>query len=456
MAVKDQIELLKALEDRRFDDILGTAECYWLDFKQAGYATEPGKPQKLSDHGKSELCKDIAEFANHKGGIILLGVKEAKSLENGLSVADKIRLLAVASIDLQHYKQVFMAQIYPLVEDVEMRWFSDDKGKGLLAVIIPKSRNDTLHIVRQVYDAEGVRIRGLEIPVRADDQTYLYTAEALSERINGQALGVNPVSSPMQSTLSQGPAPPEVIQNFHERQKKNEDEARSIRNQLIGMNDWGETPVLCLQVIPDAAKDRLDGFYDTLKQAFNYTKPVRGMGFNLNSFGRETSTVDGAFVKAGARDGVIRLDPNGTMTLVLAATPDFLGWGVNRDSMSDHMKINSIVLAETTLEFARFTVDILKPAGLNTWRYCIDLRDLKKNKVALYTGRPGGWHDDLQVASKDVFETIVPGSEDYEADTYKMLTEIYAHFALPEKSIPYTADEKVTVKNIQAIDASGR
>lgn len=457
MAVNNKTELLEALNAHKYDDILGTAECSWLDFKQAGYQTEPSKPQKLSDYGKTELCKDIAEFANHKGGVILLGVKEAKSPTTGLSVADEIKPLAVTSIDLQHYKQVLMAQVYPLVEDVEMKWFAKQDGRGLLAIIVPKS-NDILHILRQVYDTDGHRIRGLEIPVRADDQTYLYTAESLSERINKRTRSED--SSLSRSSFGK-PIPYEAMKNFHDniknQHKQIAQDGKFIRDQLLEMNDWTDSPVYILQAIPYAGKDRLDGFYDSIKEAFAHTKPVRRMGFNLNSLGRETNTVEGAFVKAGIREGAIRLDPNGTLTMALVASESFLGWGVNNSLPKTFNKINSIVLIETVFEFTKFVEEILKPAGLTTWRYCIDIRNFKKNNVALYPGSPGNlWDEDIQSASKDTYEKQITDIGDYESATYKILTEIYALFALPESAIPYTAEKKVTEEKLISISVDGR
>lgn len=450
---------MEALETRKFDAIVGTPETYWLDFKQSCYEIMPDKPLTLSDSGRGELCKDVAEFANNEGGVILLGVKEIKSPTTGLSVADKIKKIAVSVIDLQHYKHVLMAQVYPLINGIDMRWFADEKGDGLLAIIVPKSKIG-LHILRQSYDESGKKIRGLEIPVRIDDQTYWYTAEQLSERINKQ------LASKLVDTSVKRPSSfttdPNIIVRAHENWQKQREkrirEARDIREQFLAMNDWLDSPVLSLQVIPDAGKERLDDFYDSIKNAFAYTKPVRNMGFNLNSFGRETDTVDGAFVKAGIRECAIRLDPNGMLTMALIASSGFLGWSVNGTSnTTDFLKINSIVLIETIFEFTKFAEEVLQPAGLTAWQYDINIRNFKKNKVALYSGRPGWAFDgDLHQASKDQYEKLIPTGQDYRTTTYQILVEIYAFFALPESAIPYVTDKKITKESIVSIDASGR
>lgn len=461
MAVKNQTELLNALENNLYDDILATSECSWLDFKQSIYGTENGKPNKLSQSGKSELCKDVAAFANHRGGVILLGVKEALSPTAGTSVADELKPLSIASVDLAHYKQVLRDQIFPLIEHIEMKWYPAESGKGLLAIIIPKSAAK-LHILRQYYDEEGRKMRGLEIPVRADDQTYWHTAESLSQLINKQAQAPKQATSsaPRKSSLL-NQIPPEVMQRMHEQHAKEkqaaEKESQSIRSQVIEMKDWSAAPILMLQAVPLSGKERLDNFYDKIKQSFADTKPVRGMGFNLNSLGYESDTVDGAFIKTGVREGAIRLDPNGTLTLGLVASPNFLGWAMNKDVTDASMiKLNSIVLVEIIFEFTKFVEEILEPAGLTNWEYCLDIRNFKAHNVTLYSGRPGGFFDNLSHASKDEYTKVLPRDADYSHATFKILTEVYAFFTLPDSSIPYVNNKQVTKESILAIDASGR
>ena len=71
MAVADEIQLLTALARGDNDALIGTQESEWLEFKSAPYGIpDPGQ--------RWQLAKDVAGFANSRGGHIVIGVKTAK------------------------------------------------------------------------------------------------------------------------------------------------------------------------------------------------------------------------------------------------------------------------------------------------------------------------------------------------------------------------------------------
>lgn len=63
MCVPSRLKVVEALAAGRPEDLIGTAECEWLDFKRDLYHLE-------SDKGKFELCKDVAALANSQGGLV--------------------------------------------------------------------------------------------------------------------------------------------------------------------------------------------------------------------------------------------------------------------------------------------------------------------------------------------------------------------------------------------------
>ena len=168
MAIKSRNELLQKLELGDFAIILGTAECVWLDFKQAGYQTIPGK-SKLSEHGRHELCKDVSAFANKDGGIILVGYRERREPGSGMSVADKLTPIKANAIDTAHYRHVLMADIYPVVDEIAMNWYGTATDEGVLAIIVPK-RTAGRHIVRNVHAEDERHLPGIAIYERMGDQ----------------------------------------------------------------------------------------------------------------------------------------------------------------------------------------------------------------------------------------------------------------------------------------------
>lgn len=449
MTLNTQDDLLASLQNGKFTEIIGTLESFWVDFKRAQYPTIPGRPQKLSEHGKSELCKDIAAFANNTGGVILLGISEELSPSNGLSVASEIHEIDIINIDLAHYKQTIIERIYPLIQGVEMRWFETNPEKGVLAIVVPP-KESKLHIVRQVYDEDNKRIRGIEIPVRVDDQTFIHNAESISELICDHLPAPVSAESYEETNLQQDSDSTNSIDSYRAA-------AGVSREQLLSTLEMNEDPTIIIQAIPRSTAHRLDGFYDQIRQNFTRTTPARGMGFNLNSIGYETTTEEGAFIKAGTRPAGLRLDPNGTLTMILQADPGLLGWGVNRDA-SDSFQINPVVLVEMTFEFVRFIYSTLQEKGLNSWEYYIEARNLRSSNVTLAPGRPANmfWGDDSETATSDnINHTIDTTTNELGSDTYHILEEIYSIFALPNSSIPYSSNNEVTEDTIHTIDVNG-
>jgi hypothetical protein len=448
MTLNTKANLITCLENGNFEEIIGTPESSWVDFKRAQYPTIQGRPQKLSEYGKSELCKDVAAFANNDGGIILLGISEELSLSNGLSVASEIHEIDIANIDLAHYKQTVIERIYPLIQGIEMRWFETNPSKGILAIIIP-SKNLKLHIIRQVYNEDDKRIRGIEIPVRIDDQTFIHNAESISE------LFCNHIS-----LLTAGESSDRGDSSHYQESLNNVDphrvSATESRTQLLNTLEMNDEPTIIIQAIPCSTVHRLDGFYDQIRQNFTRTSPVRSMGFNLNSIGYETTTEEGALIKAGTRPAGLRLDPNGTLTMILKADTGLLGWGVNNGT-SNQFHINPVVLVEMTYEFVRFIYSTLWDKGLESWEYYIEARNLRSGDVALAPGRPSNmfWSEHNETATSDNIAHTIESSGLNGSDTYRILEEIYSIFTLSSSSIPFLSNNEVTDDTIRSIDANG-
>ena len=444
MAIKNKNELFKTLGAGLFDQIIGTPESEWLDFKQKPYDTEGAQKDKLSKKGRYELCKDVAAFANQNGGVILIGYKEITSRTTGRSVAEKLTPVKVSSVDLPTYRSAIIARIYPLIT-FEMEWYLSGEDEGVLAIIISK-RSNGHHIVKDSIDDSGASLKGLTVPLRSGDQTYLYSAEALYQLFCLE----NHSNKTTRTSYAQRKDISEKIGSII---KENKESAKKIRDDLITSLDWDELPVMIIQSIAISGPDRLQKFYDEVEGRFRDTKPVRSMGFNLNSFGLEAATTGGAYLKSGNRDIAIRLEPNGTLTMAMRGNENFLGWGVNKENLDHVTKINSIVLVEVIFEFVRFVSEVLTEYGLRSWSYTVDIRRFNEYKVSLNRGTPNSFDSsDLKLASKDVLEVNLGRSSEYTSDAFKILTEIYALFTLPESAIPFSDGEKITKETILSIN----
>lgn len=459
MSVNNQEELMQVLQAGEYNNILDTPESDWLDFKKKAYATLAPHPSRvLTDEAKYELCKDVSAFANNKGGVLLIGIDEKQSEITGQQSAIKVTPVSLSVIDQAHYKRMLENNIYPIVEDVKMCWFSVASGKGLLAIVVPPNTG-RLHLLRHIYDENQNKLHGVGIAKRNDDQTYMYPAEAIYDLIYRKSETAK--ATTLQQPTLHRTLPYDAVKNISDRlhniRQQNEKDAERIRRQLIETNDWGTSPVLVLQAIPLNRYETLPNFYDEVKTVFSNTHPIRSMGFNLNSMGRESDTIDGAFIKSGTREAALRLDPNGTLTLVMVASDNFLGWAINKGNTTDTVKINSIVLVEVFFEFVRFVHQQLHTFGLNDWEYCVEAKNLKKNNVYLYGGAPSSFNAfDITIAQNDSYLRVFDRLKDYPEDAFKTLANAYELFALPDKVIPYASDKKVTDELIKNIDISGR
>jgi len=448
MPIYTQSDLIEKLEAGDFDAVLDTPESSWLDFKKKAYE---GTPTALSRKGRYELCKDAAALANRGGGVLLLGVSEKLSEINGLSIADKITPVKVISLSLAHYKSILMNHVYPLLA-VETNWYQHSEGKGLLAIVVAERKNG-FHIVKDTVEENGKGLHGLNIPLReGGDQTYFYTAEALYELIYQKQ------QTDTKNTFSdQGNKYAAMPQIMEEQNNKVHASGKTIRDNLISSLDYDELPVMIIQAVAVTGPYRLEGFFDKVADEFRDIKPVRSIGFNLNSFGYEASTTDGAFVKSGVRDIALRLDSDGTTTMVMRGNEAFLGRGVNKDGLSidGKIRINSIVLVEVIFEFVRFIHKTLAKYGLTNWQYTIDVRRFKEHKICLNPGGPNSlFGDELNAASRDDWVRTLGKHADYTIDAYTILTEIYALFMLPDTAIPFATHNPgaVTEQTILSIN----
>jgi hypothetical protein len=87
MPASSRSELITFLAQQRPEDVLGTAECDWVDFMGAGH----GAPYDLSTHKRRfELSKDVAAFADAGGGLIVCGITAKQKANELVEVARKL------------------------------------------------------------------------------------------------------------------------------------------------------------------------------------------------------------------------------------------------------------------------------------------------------------------------------------------------------------------------------
>jgi hypothetical protein len=160
-----------ALRAGRPEELLGVAECGWLDVKSGIY--------QLDDPASAEeLAKDVAAFANTKtGGLLLIGYGTRK--EHDVEVIDQVRPVPRTLVDLDRHRKLIRERVIPAPREVVVEWIGCEDGKGILQVDVPAQPPARLpHVVSgAVQFPRGSRIT-VAIPIREGDATaWLSQAE---------------------------------------------------------------------------------------------------------------------------------------------------------------------------------------------------------------------------------------------------------------------------------------
>lgn len=97
-----------------------------LDYKREHYDS--------GDEGGEELAKDVAAFANHTGGLLILGMAESKGVPSRVFDVD------LDDRHLRHIRQVIATNTAPMVPYEAIPVHNPDThGTGLLLLAVPRS-----------------------------------------------------------------------------------------------------------------------------------------------------------------------------------------------------------------------------------------------------------------------------------------------------------------------------
>ena len=108
MAVSSLPELLEALRGDQ-NEILGTPECAWVEFKS--------EPYRLNENwAKIELVKDVTAMANGKSGAIVLGVVTEKHPTSQQDIAHALRRIPDGEVSVRQIRDVIQEWVYPRLE----------------------------------------------------------------------------------------------------------------------------------------------------------------------------------------------------------------------------------------------------------------------------------------------------------------------------------------------------
>jgi hypothetical protein len=135
-------------------------ETDWIDFKREAY--------KKDDHGKLELAKDVAAFANADGGLLVLGFATTKS--GHVETASKIFPCAIGAVSVQSYRAVLARRIHPPPEHVEIFSIPYPGGNVWVVSVPPQPEEYKPFLVHGAVINSKVNDSYFSIVSRRDDE----------------------------------------------------------------------------------------------------------------------------------------------------------------------------------------------------------------------------------------------------------------------------------------------
>lgn len=426
MTVSSRMQLITALVERDPGRIIGTRESDWVDFKSVW----PGVgPYDLgTDKGKYELAKDVAAFANAGGGLIVCGFKAVQKTTELYETATKATPFGKELVKPNSYKDILTEYVRPLVK-VDFHWFDhpdgDDQAAGhyLVIEVAPLPEHERWAVVTRGINEDGKFIKGSwTIPVRNSDTTAYLSPDEVYRLVN------DGLRARRGST-----APP--------RPQTDRAQERAALRTVLGMED---TPVLFFQTTPDQPGGLLPGMYAPggVSDALTNQDTLRGVGaFNFASDVRRPEAYNGGLLHTYPSRWGLWVEADGSVTAVVAADRDMLGWAMERYGSLQSARISVFVLTELTLEYYRLVDRAILPRLDGPWTHSIVAADFAQDPPR--TLAPGADPDfprqgAPQPATSGTWSHSWQAFGDPERDAYAALQRLYPLFGLDVATNPFT------------------
>ena len=429
-----------------FDEIRGTPESDWIDFKQALYHFDDRK-QKL------ELAKDVSAFANARGGVITIGIKTRRPETENSEVADELTPVRDDLLDCRRIRDIIRQYVYPPIVDLGCRTWPIEGGESVLTLEIPRQNGaDQPFIVTEGISSEGEHHGNMFGYFKRDADTAQSVPPGVVHDLMRDGYR-------FRDWLTNGS---QQTRRARERSVTGEaDEAQSEGRRRSRAHEDAEAaevvdePHLILQAWKPAGFQVAD-IQGPFRNDFLRPPSVRQNGFNLD-FGRDVEVLPGGGLRK-IRSGAMALSvlPEGLATLVVGSY--ILGWAMERYQNPE--LINSIPLVELIYEFCRFTAAYVQDDSdgsdlfLQAQLQRLDASGARRLAAGAPSSRPFHGFGDTNVAAGDVSEVITDVVADVApaGAAFKLLADIYKNFGLGESAIPFVnvEDRSVDIEDLAA------
>jgi hypothetical protein len=430
MPADSPVQLTALLASGRPEDVLGTPESEWLDFKSTAY--EVSTPR-----GKFEFAKDVAAFANAVGGLIVCGFRAKKKPNEFREIADQAVPVDQRQVNIDSYKSIVHEYVRPLTK-ITCTWFDHpgtdpQQPTGYLVIEVPAlPERDRWAIVNRALNENGAPVtNGWTVPIRSDDTTAFLPADTVYGLMNDGLRA-------RQSSPTPAPQPPT-------------DPVEDRRTLQAALNA-AETPMLFFQSTPDRPQDLLPGMYEPggVRDALRNQDTLRGTSaFNFASIHSPEAHAGGLLLAQPPRMGLLVVR-HGAVTAAAAATTEMLGWATQNYSSSQN-RISVYVLTELTLEYFRLVDRHVLPHNEDPWTHRVVAADFARDPAR--TLAPGDDPDfpfrgSPQPATSDDWNMTWTATRDPERDAYEALRRLYPLFGLDVATNPFIENDKLSTTKL--------
>jgi hypothetical protein len=189
---------------RSWDRFVGTPESAVLDVKSGVYP--------LDDlAGAGELIKDVAAFANSRGGLLLVGF--GTRVDNGREIIDELKPVPARLVDVDRYRKLVRDRVRPLIRGLTVDFYPVDDQRGVLVIDIPAQPETAKPFVVPGPDGRKAPT-AVGVPIRDADATLWLTHDGLQRLLSTgwNAEGgprANIIEALNRAVAAAVPAPPE-------------------------------------------------------------------------------------------------------------------------------------------------------------------------------------------------------------------------------------------------------